>query len=822
MSESRPERPEALAFKPEGVPETLRDEDQWVAWRYKWDRDRDEWTKIPTDVNTGDFASSTDSDTWGSFSDAVAYHNDSATDTDGVGFVVSDEDVFVGLDLDDCRDPESGDVEAWAREIVDDADTYAEWSPSGTGARAFGLGFMPDGKTRSGVDGAEGHIEMYETGRYLTVTGHKIDTAADDVERFDDEIHAIHAEHIAETPDTERNGHAEPDPEPADRGGSGGGTDLSDAELVKKAKSAENGDKFERLWNGRTTGYQSHSEARMAFANLLAFWTGGDEKRMLDLFKRSDLFRGDDDERTWTGYEAPKAVANTTEYYDPSERPESPDVPDAESDESGATLSPPGIMEKAFSDPYGRLSRDPDGENPTIHDLRNAEAASYLWDVIEDRGEVDVMAVSDGSLREYDAGIWKRGAGEQRLRTLGEQALHSAYSSKTLEQLKEKTRTRNFYDVDELGIDEPWLVANGDAVNLRTREQRPAGRDDLAIRSINAEYDPDAEPDLWIDFLSRVAATPETIDKVQEYFGYCLWVHGQPFGKGLFLIGDTDSGKGTALKVLSDILGKRENVSNESLQDLLETRWGKASLFGRMVNIRNEVTPGALNNVEDFKELLGGEDTVTAERKGEQKFEFTVRQKFAFATNQFPEIENADNAFWNRCLFARFPETIPEDEQRPGFHDHLLEERSGILNWMLDGLDRLFEQGGFTGERSFDEKRNIAEEVGSPLERLKQDALTITREPSDMVHARDLYDFAKAYADDVGMDSGIPAWKGGAFTSALREWPGIDKARTRKFDGSGEERAFRGVRVDQEVAHRVGVEVQQLDETPSGQTGLDV
>jgi P4 family phage/plasmid primase-like protien len=483
-------------------------------------------------------------------------------------------------------------------------------------------------------------------------------------------------------------------------------------------------------------------------------------------------------------------------------------------------------MEQAFSDPYGRLQpeADPETPDPTIHDLRNGEAASYLWDVLEARDEDDVMAVSDETLRAYENGVWRQegNAGEQRLRDLGSQALRSSYSSNVLEQLKEITRTRKKYHVDELGIDEPWLVTKNEAVNLRTRETRAATREDLALRRIEAEFDADAEPDLWLDFLSRVAAGPETIKKIQEYFGYCLWLHGQPFGKGLFLVGDTDSGKGTALRTLATILGEKENVANETLQDLLDSRWGRAQLHGRMVNIRNEVTPGGLESVEKFKELLGGGDRVTAERKGDQKFRFTVIQKFIFATNQFPDVENADNAFWNRCLFARFPETIPQDEQRPEFHADLLSERSGILNWMLDGLDRLFEQGGFTAERDTGEKQSIAEEVGSPIERLKQDGLQITREPSDMVHARDLYDLATRYAEDVGIDDGVPPWQGGAFTSSIRAWPGVDSGRTRRFDESGDASVFKGVRVDEELCQRLAVEVRTLDERGSGQTGFDV
>lgn len=52
-------------------------------------------------------------------------------------------------------------------------------SPSGTGLRLLGFGFKPDGGNRADVDGAEGHVELYDTGRYLTVTGHKVADAAD-------------------------------------------------------------------------------------------------------------------------------------------------------------------------------------------------------------------------------------------------------------------------------------------------------------------------------------------------------------------------------------------------------------------------------------------------------------------------------------------------------------------------------------------------------------------------------------------------------------------------------------------------------------------
>lgn len=198
MSDERPPRPEPLAFDPEAVPEKLRDREQWVAWRLKFDTDRDEWTKVPVDTTTGRLASSTDPATWTTFGDAVGYHERANTNTDGVGFVFAADDLTLGIDLDDCRDPETGDLEAWAADVVDTIGTYWEVSPSGTGLHAFGFGIKPDGKTRADVDGAEGHIEMYDSGRFFTVTGRSLDDVPADARQVNDAIADVHAEYIAD------------------------------------------------------------------------------------------------------------------------------------------------------------------------------------------------------------------------------------------------------------------------------------------------------------------------------------------------------------------------------------------------------------------------------------------------------------------------------------------------------------------------------------------------------------------------------------------------------------------------------------------------
>lgn len=102
--------------------------------------------------------------TWRAFEEAlISYERDGH---DGIGFVFSDADPYVGIDLDGCRNPETGGVEPWAQKIVDRVrEGYIEASPSGTGIHIIVEGAMRNGGMRKGP------IEMYSRGRFFTMTG---------------------------------------------------------------------------------------------------------------------------------------------------------------------------------------------------------------------------------------------------------------------------------------------------------------------------------------------------------------------------------------------------------------------------------------------------------------------------------------------------------------------------------------------------------------------------------------------------------------------------------------------------------------------------
>ena len=154
-------QPNTLSPIFENFPSELTSLNQWVLW--KWQNRDGKWTKPPFSPVSFSAAQVNNPETWGSFSQAKdAYLNKGGFD--GVGFVLTRENHFTGIDLDHVVS-DSGEISQEASDIVNAVQTYTEYSPSGSGIRMFAIGSLPDSGRR------KGNFEFYESGRYLTVTG---------------------------------------------------------------------------------------------------------------------------------------------------------------------------------------------------------------------------------------------------------------------------------------------------------------------------------------------------------------------------------------------------------------------------------------------------------------------------------------------------------------------------------------------------------------------------------------------------------------------------------------------------------------------------
>lgn len=279
-----------MALNYSSIPEDLKKLPQWVVHR----------DKIPHNPGTGYRASVTDPATWGTFEAACA--TASTGNFSGIGFVFTESDPFVGVDFDHCIT--DGQLNPWVKQQLEKLESYTELSPSGTGLHVICRGKLPGKAVKTG------QAEMYDRSRYFTFTGNTYG-APRSVNAAGSGLLELYKELSPkkEAPETER---VRPQRTPVQ---------LTDLELIEKASSAHNGERFKALYSGDLSEYAGdHSRADMALCNLLAYWTNGDIDRMDRLFRQSGLMRDKWDRRqsgsTYGMIQLEKAVADMRQGYD--------------------------------------------------------------------------------------------------------------------------------------------------------------------------------------------------------------------------------------------------------------------------------------------------------------------------------------------------------------------------------------------------------------------------------------------------------------------------------------------------------------------------
>lgn len=271
-------------------------------------------TKIPVNPNNGDNAKSNDPSTWGSFDLAYKNLQSKKYNVDGYGIMFGSETGIVGIDIDHCFDQEANSFNDVARDIMQHCKTYTEMSPSGTGVHLlFRTGKKPGEKSRNTKLG----LEMYDSGRYFTVTEKKLPNSTDELSEDSEAVKWVYDKYF--------NSQEEPKvmvPPTVSTPNS-----LSDDELIDKILNSKQAEKFADLFGGNwQINYPSQSEADYALVHMLAFWTSCDSLRMDRLFRQSGLMRKKWDVKhhsngnTYGQELIQKAIAKTKETYTPSEK----------------------------------------------------------------------------------------------------------------------------------------------------------------------------------------------------------------------------------------------------------------------------------------------------------------------------------------------------------------------------------------------------------------------------------------------------------------------------------------------------------------------
>ncbi len=292
--------------KPEegtALPECLTTRPQWVAWTYECRGGK--FTKCPR-TPTGAFAKSDTPATWSTFADVTAA---AARRPDiGVGFVFATDDPFIGIDLDDCLTPD-GALKPWAAPILERfADSYAEVSPSGHGikiwVRASLAGLIAGTGTRRPC--GDGQVEIYERGRFFTVTGRRYATSPLGVAEHQGDTEWLLAyigAPVAACGATTSIPAAVPvKPMPAPEPAREFTSDEHAALRTKLEAARANVPKFDDLWLGGACGYYAAgkpdpSRADLAFCNFVAYHLELDAAGVDQAFRMSERMRPKWDEK---------------------------------------------------------------------------------------------------------------------------------------------------------------------------------------------------------------------------------------------------------------------------------------------------------------------------------------------------------------------------------------------------------------------------------------------------------------------------------------------------------------------------------------------
>lgn len=263
----------------------------------------------------------------------------------------------------------------------------------------------------------------------------------------------------------------------------------------------------------------------------------------------------------------------------------------------------------------------------------------------------------------------------------------------------------------------------------------------IITNKIRWKYNPEAYSELADKTLNKIACNdPQIRALLEEAIGYCFYRRNE-LGKAFILTGDKSNGKSTFLSMVQCLLGD-ENISSLDLKELGD-RFKTAEMFGKLANIGDDIGDEFIANPAIFKKLVTGE-RVSAERKGQNPFEFNNYSKLLFSANNIPRIKDKTGAVQRRLTIIPFDARFSADD--PDFNPyikHLLktdEVMEYMINLGIAGLKRVLLNRKFTGSTKVQKAMDEYEENNNPIigffRECEDEEFQIENEPTNVVYKR--------------------------------------------------------------------------------------
>lgn len=689
------------------IPDVLKQTASFCVWKMEKRSGRP--TKVPYNPRTGAMARTNDPSTFADFNTAMKSY--AIGGWDGIGYRVSEG--IGAIDIDHCirEDGSLNDVAASILGIFSTA--YFERSPSGTGLRGF-FKLSPDfayDKTVYYINNRKHGLEVYlpgTTNRFVTVTGDMFRPGT--VERDDDALRSLLDTFMKRSTRV-----SSKTVEPVSY--------LDDDGVIAHASASESGDKFKALYAGNwEEGYDSQSDADMAFVSMLCFWCGNVEEQIDRIFRSSGLMRDKWDRKTgdatYGQITIRNAVSTNGEIYTPIaassaeddfeslDEDEEAEVLTFEPDLSHITLT----IEEMRPHTKPRYQRDEIGIGYAFADyfkpIARFDRERGIWYVYDGKvWQPDENALAVAELAKILA---------DRLYTFALQITDEDTRNRYIKrvqklQMRKNRRTmiedaKSVYPVSHTVFDRNTDLFNcqNGTLNLTTGEFRPHDPADFLTMMSGITYDPNATCPRWEQFISEVMCNDADLALyLQKALGYALT--GDTSLECLFILYGATSrnGKGTTMETFLKIMGDYGKTSNP---EMLSTKFGNTNASGPSEEIARLAGVRFVNISEPEKKItfnaalvkrMTGNDTLNARFLHENSFDFRPNFKIFINTNYKPSVSDMTLFYSNRLKLIPFKRHFEEHEQDKGLKAFFSTDvcLSAIFNWCYEGYKRFRSEG---------------------------------------------------------------------------------------------------------------------------------
>ncbi len=605
---------ELLMATDENIPAELKLLPQFVLWKAIFNEQRKKFDKIPYQLN-GSRASSTDPATWGTF-DSIYKEYEESGKYDGIGFVLTKNDNYVCVDIDNLKSVH--ELDELASEVVNMS--YSEISPSGQGVHVWFRHLLD--KTRHKNRDEKTNYEIYSDGRFMTITGENlnslpINTGGDKLDKFLDKV--VKREH--------------PQVSNAQQNNNSGKAVLPESEIVRIASnSPKTGDRFKSfLYGGWEAKYNNdHSSADMAFFNDLAFWCNCDTQMMEKIYRKSSLMRDKFDRlqngTTYGNEQIMKAVSECANTFSP---PKGDEMKKDwwRSNGNGTRSFLHQILAKEVMNKYSIV------RYPSPHsDLYYFNPKKGIYE--QDRSGRQI----NGIIRNFDEEL-KNG------------------------QVKETSNYIQDMSPVISKINENYIALKNGILNFTTFELEPFNHEVFITQKVPVAYNPNAYDAFVESTINKVSQGHRaSIENIKEIFA-CVLYPGVLVPKIHYLLGrSAHNGKSSILNLIHQTFNKEGgSISAVTPQKLASSTFAGASLYGKLANIVDDNPESLIEDSGLLKTIVTG-GFAEIEKKGRDSETVRLSTTMIIASNQFPNLNESGNAINRRLNIIPFDHNFSLDD----------------------------------------------------------------------------------------------------------------------------------------------------------------